>query len=64
MTCFYHRNIAVIGSDIIGAGIAHVSIDKDLHVILRDATSNAISCGKLQIIQGYENSIQRNRMTR
>jgi 3-hydroxyacyl-CoA dehydrogenase len=56
--------MAVIGSDLIGAGVAQISLDKDLQVILYDTTLNALSRGRLQIEKGYQNSIQRNRITK
>jgi len=58
------RTIAVVGSGVIGAGIAHISIDKDLQVILCDTTLDAISRGQSQIVKGYENYIKRNRITK
>jgi enoyl-CoA hydratase/long-chain 3-hydroxyacyl-CoA dehydrogenase len=57
------RTIAVIGAGIIGAGIAHVSINKDYKVILHDTTSKALLRGQSQISKGYENSIKRKRIT-
>ncbi len=63
-TFSYYRTIAVVGSGVIGAGIAHISIDKDLHVILCDTTLDAIDRGQSQIVEGYENYIKRNRITK
>jgi len=60
----YYRTIAVISSDVIGAGIAHVSIDKDFQVILYDTTLNGLSRGQSQIVKGYENYIKRNRIAK
>lgn len=64
LTFLYSRTIAIIGSDTIGAGIAHVSIDKDFQVILYDTTLDKLSRGQLQITKGYENYITRNRITK
>ncbi|CAF3784692.1 unnamed protein product [Adineta steineri] len=57
------KTIAIIGAGVIGAGIAHISIDKGLQVILYDTTEYALSRGQLQITKGYENYIKRNRIT-
>ncbi|CAF3656208.1 unnamed protein product [Rotaria sordida] len=57
------KTIAIIGAGEIGAGIAHVSIDKDFQVILYDTTSSALYHGQSQIIKSYQNYIKRNRIT-
>ncbi len=61
---FNYRTMAVIGSGVIGAGIAHVSMDKDFQVILYDTTFHALSRGQSQIEKGYQNSVKRNRITK
>ncbi|CAF3635808.1 unnamed protein product [Rotaria socialis] len=57
------KNMAVIGSGVIGAGIAHVSIDKDFQVILYDNTSAVLDQGKSQIVKNYQTYVKRNRIT-
>ncbi|UJR32150.1 hypothetical protein I4U23_019617 [Adineta vaga] len=57
------RLLAIVGADMIGAGIANVSIDKGFQVILYDSISNALSLSKSQIITNYQTSIKRNRIT-
>ncbi|CAF2876365.1 unnamed protein product [Rotaria sp. Silwood2] len=57
------KTIAVIGAGVIGAGIAHISIDKDFQVILYDPTSTALYHGQSQIVKSYQNYIKRNRIT-
>ncbi len=47
-----------------GAGIAHVSIDKGYNVILRDTTTKALSRGYNQITKGYQQYVKRKRITR
>lgn len=61
---FYHRTIGIIGAGIVGAGIAHVSIDKDFQVMLYDRTLSALNQGKSQIIKGYRNYVKRSRITK
>lgn len=46
-----------------GAGLAQISMDKDLQVILYDTTLRALSEARLQIEKNYQTSIQRNRIT-
>ncbi|CAF1292613.1 unnamed protein product [Adineta ricciae] len=57
------KNIAVIGAGLMGAGIAHVSIDKGFNVILRDQTTKALSRGYSQITKGYQGYVKRKRLT-
>ena len=47
-----------------GAGIAHVSIDKGFNVILRDQTTKALSRGYSQITKGYQGYVKRKRLTK
>lgn len=47
-----------------GAGIAHVSIDKGYNVILRDQTTQALSRGYSQISKGYSAYVKRKRITK
>ncbi|CAF1203217.1 unnamed protein product [Rotaria sordida] len=57
------KNIGIVGAGLMGAGIAHVSIDKGFNVILRDTTSKALSRGYSQISKGYEGYVKRKRLT-
>jgi enoyl-CoA hydratase / long-chain 3-hydroxyacyl-CoA dehydrogenase len=54
----------VLGAGLMGAGIAHVSIDKGYNVILRDTTTKALSRGYSQIAKGYQDAIKRKRITK
>lgn len=57
------KTLAVVGAGLMGAGIAHVSIDKGYRVILRDTTTKALSRGYSQISKGYQDSVKRKRIT-
>lgn len=57
------KNIAVIGAGLMGAGIAHVSIDKGYNVILRDTSTKALARGYSQITKGYQGYVKRKRIT-
>ena len=61
---FLLRTLAVLGAGFMGAGVAHVSIDKGYHVILRDTTSKALSRGYSQISKGYTDYVKRKRITK
>ena len=46
------KNIAVLGAGLMGAGIAQVSIDKGMKVILKDTNEQGISRGYQQVYRG------------
>ena len=62
--CNSFRNLAVLGAGLMGAGIAHVSIDKGYNVILRDMNTKALSRGYSQITKGYQGYVKRKRLTK
>lgn len=47
-----------------GAGVAHVSVDKGFNVILRDMNTKALSRGYSQITKGYQGYVKRKRITK
>lgn len=53
------KNIAVLGAGLMGAGIAHVSIDKGFRVMLKDTTRAGLSRGIDQIQTGYNRALKR-----
>ena len=57
------KSIGVVGAGLMGAGIAHVSIDKGYHVILKDTNQNGLSRGIGQIQTGFEGGVKRKRFT-
>lgn len=58
------RTLAVLGAGFMGAGVAHVSIDKGYNVILRDMNSKALARGYSQITKGYQGYVKRKRLTK
>lgn len=58
------KNLAVVGAGLMGAGIAHVSIDKGYNVILKDTNQNGLTRGIGQIQTGYETGVKRRRFTK
>lgn len=50
----FDRRIAVLGAGLMGAGIAQVTIDKDISTILKDTTLEGLERGQQQIYKGYK----------
>lgn len=57
------ETVAVLGAGLMGAGIAHVSVDKGYDVILKDTTTAGLNRGVGQIQTGLEGAVRRKRMT-
>lgn len=47
-----------------GAGIAHVSIDKGYNVILKDTNNGGLNRGVAQIQTGLNNAVKRKRINK
>ena len=60
---FYFRTVAVLGAGLMGAGIAHVSVDKGYNVILKDTSQQGLYRGLGQITSGMDGAVKRKRMT-
>jgi len=46
-----------------GAGIAHVTVDKGYNVILKDTTQAGLGRGQTQIQSGYDRMVKRKRIS-
>ncbi|GLH14232.1 Trifunctional enzyme subunit alpha, mitochondrial [Gryllus bimaculatus] len=56
------KNIAVLGAGLMGAGIAHVSIDKGYNVILKDTSVQGLARGQGQIQTGLDTAVKRKKL--
>lgn len=57
------ETVAVLGAGLMGAGIAHVSVDKGYDVILKDTTTAGLNRGIGQIQTGLEGAVKRKKMS-
>lgn len=61
---FYFRTLGMLGAGLMGAGIAQVSIDKGMDVILKDVTMAGLARGEDQIVKGLDTKVKRKKITR
>lgn len=48
----FFRKLAVLGAGLMGAGIAQVTIDKGVAIILKDTTEEGLARGQQQVYKG------------
>ena len=58
------RTLGMLGAGLMGAGIAQVSIDKGINVILKDVTMEGVARGEEQIQKGLDTKVKRKKITR
>jgi enoyl-CoA hydratase/long-chain 3-hydroxyacyl-CoA dehydrogenase len=61
---FHFRTLGMLGAGLMGAGIAQVSIDKGIDVILKDVTQAGLARGEDQITKGLDTKVKRKKITR
>jgi len=57
------KNLAVLGAGLMGAGIAHVSIDKGYNCVLRDVAEKGLTRGLHQIDSGLQLDVKKKKKT-
>ncbi|XP_071487761.1 trifunctional enzyme subunit alpha, mitochondrial-like [Diadema antillarum] len=57
------ETLAVLGAGLMGAGVAQVSIDKGMHVLLKDMSLQGLARGEQQIFKGLDGKVKRKRLT-
>ncbi|XP_060844681.1 trifunctional enzyme subunit alpha, mitochondrial [Rhopalosiphum padi] len=57
------KTVGVLGAGLMGAGIAHVTVDKGLQVILKDTNKEGLAKGIAQIEKGLTGAVKRKKLT-
>lgn len=57
------RTVGVLGAGLMGAGIAHVTVDKGLQVVLKDTNKEGLAKGVAQIEKGLSGAVKRKKLT-
>lgn len=57
------RSVAVIGSGLMGAGIAQVTVDKKINCTMKDVNEKGLNRGVAQIHKSFANAVKRKRMS-
>ncbi|XP_070591023.1 trifunctional enzyme subunit alpha, mitochondrial [Erythrolamprus reginae] len=57
------KNIAILGAGLMGAGIAQVSVDKGLKIIMKDTTLDGLSRGQQQVYKGLNDKVKKKSLT-
>ncbi|XP_064483584.1 trifunctional enzyme subunit alpha, mitochondrial-like isoform X2 [Ornithodoros turicata] len=57
------KSVGILGAGLMGAGIAQVTVDKGLKVVLKDTTSAGIVRGEQQVYKGLKDSVKKKRIS-
>uniref|UniRef100_A0A8D8R562 Trifunctional enzyme subunit alpha, mitochondrial n=1 Tax=Cacopsylla melanoneura TaxID=428564 RepID=A0A8D8R562_9HEMI len=57
------KTVAVLGAGLMGAGIAHVTVDKGYNVIVKDSFEKGLARGLGQISTGLDGAVKRKKMS-
>lgn len=57
------KTVGVLGAGLMGAGIAHVSVDKGYQVVLKDTTDAGLQRGVNQIYTGVDGAVKRKKIS-
>ncbi|XP_041927907.1 hydroxyacyl-CoA dehydrogenase trifunctional multienzyme complex subunit alpha b [Alosa sapidissima] len=57
------KTLAILGAGLMGAGVAQVSVDKGIHTILKDTTSEGLNRGQQQVYKGLNDKTRKKNIT-
>ncbi|XP_071117488.1 trifunctional enzyme subunit alpha, mitochondrial-like [Haliotis cracherodii] len=57
------KTLAVLGAGLMGAGVAQVSIDKGMKVILKDMSAQGLARGQDQVQKGFDTQAKKRKIT-
>ncbi|XP_002436089.3 trifunctional enzyme subunit alpha, mitochondrial [Ixodes scapularis] len=57
------KTVGVLGAGLMGAGIAHVSVDKGYNVLLKDTNQKGLGRGEQQIQKGLSDAVKKKRLS-
>jgi 3-hydroxyacyl-CoA dehydrogenase len=57
------KTVAVLGAGLMGAGIAHVTVDKGYNTIVKDSFEKGLARGLGQIKTGLDGAVKRKKMS-
>uniref|UniRef100_A0A7N9AKW4 enoyl-CoA hydratase n=1 Tax=Mastacembelus armatus TaxID=205130 RepID=A0A7N9AKW4_9TELE len=57
------KTLAILGAGLMGAGIAQVTVDKGVHTILKDTTTDGLARGEQQVYKGLNDKTKKKSIT-
>ncbi|XP_056019992.1 trifunctional enzyme subunit alpha, mitochondrial-like [Ostrea edulis] len=57
------QTIGILGAGLMGAGIAQVSIDKNMHVFMKDMSLSGLARGQEQVHKGLQTDVKKKKFT-
>uniref|UniRef100_A0A670YXD6 Trifunctional enzyme subunit alpha, mitochondrial n=1 Tax=Pseudonaja textilis TaxID=8673 RepID=A0A670YXD6_PSETE len=57
------KTLAILGAGLMGAGIAQVSVEKGLKIIMKDTTLEGLSRGQQQVYKGLNDKVKKKSLT-
>ncbi|XP_030838580.1 trifunctional enzyme subunit alpha, mitochondrial [Strongylocentrotus purpuratus] len=57
------ETLAILGAGLMGAGVAQVSVDKGMHVVLKDMSLQGLARGEQQVFGGLDKKVKRKKLT-
>ena len=64
MNILFGSTLGILGAGLMGAGIAQVSVDKGMSVLLKDVNTDGVSRGLAQIQKSIDGKIKKKRLSK